>query len=41
MKEQERIAGQVLERDPDDVPRAREACVSVSYAPFGLETPPP
>jgi hypothetical protein len=41
MEEQEWIVGQVFERNPDNVPGASEPCISVSYAPFGLETPFP
>ena len=41
MEDQEWIVGQVFERNPDNVPGASEPCISVSYAPFGLETPFP
>jgi hypothetical protein len=41
MEEQERIASQVLERDPDNITSTRQPCSSVSYAPFGLESPLP
>jgi len=37
MEEQKWVARQALERDFDDVPSAREPCVSVPYAPFGLK----
>jgi hypothetical protein len=39
MQEQERVARQPLDRDPDDVTSARQPCLSVSHAPFGLEPP--
>jgi hypothetical protein len=41
MEEQERVTRQVLDRDFDDVPGAREPCMSMSYAPLGLEAPRP
>lgn len=31
MEEQERVVSQAFERNSDDVPRAREPCVSVGY----------
>ena len=33
--------GKLFEGDLHDVPGAREPCVSVSHAPFGLEAPRP
>jgi S-adenosylmethionine synthetase len=36
MEEQERVVSQVFERNSDNIPSAREPCMSVSYAPFGL-----
>jgi hypothetical protein len=41
MEKQEWVVGQVFERHPDDIPRASEAGIRVSYPPFGLETPFP
>ena len=41
MEEQKRVVCQVLERYSYNVPSAREPCVSVSDAPFGLEPPRP
>lgn len=36
MEEQERVASQALARDVHDVPSAREPCLGVPNAPFGL-----
>jgi hypothetical protein len=41
MEKKERVARQVLERDFDNIPSAREPCPSVSYAPLGLKPPGP
>jgi hypothetical protein len=41
MEEQERVMPQTLERDFDNVPSAREPCMSVSYASLGLQPPHP
>ena len=41
MEEQERVATQMLERDSDDVPSAREPGMRVSYPPFELEASRP
>jgi hypothetical protein len=41
VEEQQWVVGQVFQRDSDDVPRASEACMSVSHRPFGLEAPFP
>src|SRR5882724_5243761 len=41
MEEQERVVRQTFQRNFDDVPGAREPCISVSDAPFGLEGPRP
>jgi hypothetical protein len=41
MEEQERVVRQVFQRNSDDVPRAREPCISVPYGPFGLEAQRP
>jgi hypothetical protein len=41
MQEEERVVSQVFERNSDDIPSAGEPCMSVSYAPFGLELPRP
>jgi hypothetical protein len=38
MEEQEQVTLQMLERDRDDVPSARKSCMSMSHAPFGLQT---
>jgi hypothetical protein len=41
MQEQERILSQMFEGDFNNIPSAREPCMSVSHASFGLETPRP
>jgi hypothetical protein len=41
MKKQERVMGQVFERKSHNVPSAGEPCMSLSYAPLGLEAPRP
>lgn len=41
MKEQQRVLSQVFERNSNNIPSARKPCMSVSYAPFGLEAPRP
>ena len=41
MQEQERIVRQMLQRHSDDVASAREPCMGVPDAPFGLEAPHP
>jgi hypothetical protein len=41
MEEQERVPAQVFQRNSDDIPSAREPCMSVSDAPFGLKAPGP
>lgn len=39
MQEQERVARQPLDRDADYITSARQPCMSVSHASFGLEPP--
>ncbi len=39
MEKQKRVARQVFERNADNVPRARELCMSVSDPSFGLQAP--
>jgi hypothetical protein len=41
MEEHERVAGQMFERNLDDIPRPRESCMSMSHAPLALETSRP
>ena len=41
MEEQERISSQMLDRNRDDIPSARQPCMSVSDEPFRLKAPPP
>ncbi len=41
MEEQERVVSQVFERNSNNIPSAREPCMSVSHTPFGLHTPRP
>jgi hypothetical protein len=41
MEKQERVVSQLFTRKLHDVPRMRKSCMSVSYEPFGLESPRP
>ena len=41
MEEHKRVTRQVLQRDFDNIPSACEPCMSVPYAPLGLESPGP
>jgi hypothetical protein len=41
MEEHERVLRQMFQRNPDNVPSAREPCMGMSYGPFGLEAQGP
>jgi hypothetical protein len=41
MEEHQRVASQVLDRNGHNIPRARQAGMSMPYPPFGLKAPGP